>query len=469
MSTIELTRGTKTFLFPAIFLEILFLSLLAFASFKEYELYFLIGIISIPFLLLFFYEPKIWVYVSILMFAPILALRDEGVSPIEIAFSVVVILGLVIYFFYKFFIEKKSIVENYGDLFILLFFVFLPFNGLVAYLNDVDLFYWLREVLILLLILLYFPIREYFTDLKDFNRLLFFVMIVSLACSIYIIVTYKESTLVLANYAYELFGLAGTKKVNHIVFVGTYFTALLLAQNSKKLPVTLLLFFSAFLSLVALIITVSRTFWIATILGTIVLFIYFNWKERIKLIVFYFLILSLFVGFAYFTFHENYRVVTKLIEYRFFSSLKGKQDRSLQSRFAEYNYVLNAIAEHPLSGNGFAKKIRFRDPIFVRTLTSHNIHNGFTSILYRAGIPLAIIYVSFFVFYFFKVINLIKATKHRHYLQPYAISAFVILLTMFIGQFTFQQYLARDFNFAGAIAIAMIGFVERNYNGAKKL
>jgi len=82
---------------------------------------------------------------------------------------------------------------------------------------------------------------------------------------------------------------------------------------------------------------------------------------------------------------------------------------------------------------------------------------------------LAIIYVSFFVFYFFKVIKLIKATKHRHYLQPYAISAFVILLTMFIGQFTFQQYLARDFNFAGAIAIAMIGFVERNYNVAKKL
>jgi hypothetical protein len=40
---------------------------------------------------------------------------------------------------------------------------------------------------------------------------------------------------------------------------------------------------------------------------------------------------------------------------------------------------------------------------------------------------------------------------------------------MFIGQFTFQQYLARDFNFAGSIAIAMIGFVERNYNVAKKL
>jgi len=469
MSPIKFTKDSKAYLISAILFEILFLLLLAFSLFKEYELYFLIGAISIPSILLFTYNPKIWIYVSVLLFAPILILRDEGISIFEIAFSVVVILGLVVYFFFKLFIEKKSIVQNYGDLLILLFFIFLPFNGLVAYLNDVDLFYWLREVLVLFLILLYFPFREYFTDTKDFNRLLFFAMIVSLACSVYVIVTYKENTLLMATYAYELFGFEGTKKVNHIVFVGTYFTAIILAQNRKNVPLTLLLFGVAFLSVVALIITVSRTFWIATILGTIVLFIYFNWKERLKLIFFYLLIILLFGGVTYYVFQGNYKVVTRLIEHRFLSSLKGKQDRSLQSRFAEFNYVLNGIAENPLSGNGFAKKIRFRDPIFVKTLTSHNIHNGFTSILYRAGIPLAILYVSFFIFYFFKVVNLLKDVRHRHFLQPYAISAFVIMLIMFVGQFTFQQYLARDFNFAGAIAIAMIEFVERNYNGAQKI
>lgn len=461
MKTVELNKKFYLISFTLL-TELIFVLLLVFSLFKGYELFLFALIASIPIIFLFFYNPKLWVYISFLLFAPILALRDEAVSPLEIVFSCVVILGLVVYFVFKFFVEKKSVVQNFGDLFILSFFFLLPTNAFVAYLNGVDLLFWLREVLILFLLLLYFPIREFFKDEKDLNRLLFLGLIVSIVCSLYVIITFRESTLMMASYAYELFALAGTKKVNHIVFVGAYFASIILSQNQKNIFIILLLFATAFLSLLALIITVSRTFWIATILGTIVLFLYFNWKERIKLIVFYSIISLLFLGAVFFTFKDNYKVVTNLIENRFISSLKGKRDKSLQSRFAEYSYVLGKIAENPLSGNGFAKKIRFRDPIFVRTLTTHNIHNGFTSILYRAGIPLAILYSAFFIFYFVKATKLIILTKNNR-LQPYAVTAFVTLLIMFVGQFTFQLYLARDFNFAGAITIAMIDFVERNY------
>ncbi len=461
MKTIELNKNIYLISFT-ILTELLFVLLLTFSLLKGYELFLFALFAAIPIIFLFFYYPKLWIYVSILLFAPILALRDEGISPLEIVFSIVVILGLVVYFVFIFFVKKKPVILNFGDFLILSFFFLVPINALVAYLNDVNLLFWLREVLILFLLLLYFPIRDFFKDEKDFNRLLFFGLIVSLVCALYVIVSFRESTLMMASYAYELFALEGTKKVNHIVFVSAYFAAIILAQNRNNIIIILLLFTTAFLSLLALIITVSRTFWIATILGTIVLFLYFNWKERMRLILFYSIISLLFLGAVYFTFKDNYKVVTNLIENRFISSLKGKRDKSLQSRFAEYSYVLGKIAENPLSGNGFAKKIRFRDPIFVRTLTTHNIHNGFTSILYRAGIPLAILYSAFFIYYFVKATRLIILTKNNR-LQPYAVTAFVILLMMFIGQFTFQMYLARDFNFAGAISVAMIDFVERNY------
>lgn len=464
MNVTDSSKVQKYYL-HSIFLLVLLLPIFAFFLLKGFEIYLLGTLFGVVAGLFFLKFPKIWCFFVTLSFAFFLIYRgkDDQVAFLEIAFALLVIPGLIYFFLEKIFIEKKQIIQNYGDLFIILFFLFLPINGLIAYLNDVDLSRWLREIVVLMLILFYFPLREYIRTERDLNILLSCALVAVLSSIGYLIYHYKETTLVTASYAYELvFGLGAKVKINHTVFTSAYFTSIILFVTRKNLLLRIILFFTAFASLVALIVTVSRTFWIVVILGTIVLFIYYGWKERFRFIFFYLVIIVATLGFIYLTFGSNYNLVTRLIEYRFLTSAQGKKDKSVLGRLAEYPVVIRGIVENPLWGNGFAKKIRFRDPIFVRTSTSHNIHNGFTSILYRAGIPLALLYISFFAFYFFRAFSLIMLTK-RHYLQPYVLSGFIIIIILFVSQFTNMQFLFRDFNFTAFIAIAMIEFVYRNY------
>lgn len=458
-------RTEKFYFYTSVLLLLTFLPVFSLFLFKGFELYLLGLIFGVSVILVFLRFPKLWCYFITLSFAFFLIYRgkDDQVAFLEIGFALLTIPGVILFFFFKTFIEKKPIIQNYGDLFIILFFIFLPFNALVAYLNGVDLFRWIREIAILFLIFLYFPFREYIKTEKDLAILLSLALIAAISSIGYLIYHYRETTLVTASYAYELvFGLGAKVKINHTVFTATYFTSIILFVTRKNILLRLVLFLSAFASLVALIVTVSRTFWIVVLIGTLVLFLYYGWKERFGIISFYLVITISTLGIIYYIFGSNYSLVTRLIEYRFLTSAQGKKDKSVLGRLAEYPVVFKGIAENPLWGNGFAKKIRFRDPIFVRTTTSHNIHNGFTSILYRAGIPMALLYISFMVFYFFRSFNLILKTR-RHYLQPYVLSGFIILIILFVSQLTNQQFLFRDYNFCAFLAIAMIEFVNRNY------
>ncbi len=449
--------------------SLLLLPILNFTIDKGYAIYLLIFVIILPIIYIFIKIPKTWIYTVVLSFSIFLIYRgdDDKVAFLEIAIAILIYPGLLLYFLNKILLDRKQLFQNLGDLFLILFFVFLPLNAIIAYLNDVDLYRWLREIAIPSLILLYFPIREYIKTDKDITILLFCALVAAISSIIYLVYHYKETILTTANYAYELvFGLGAKIKINHTIFTGAYFVSIILFVTRKNLVLRIILFFTSFASLVALIITVSRTFWIVTIIGTIILFIYYGWEERLKFLFFYLVIIVATLSFIIYTFGDNYKIVTRLIEYRFLTSAQGKKDKSVLGRLAEYPIVLKGIVENPLWGNGFAKKIRFRDPIFVRTTTSHNIHNGFTSLLYRVGIPMSLLYISFFIFYFLRASKLILISK-GNYFQPYVLSGFIILIILFISQFTNQQFLFRDFNFGAFISIAMIEFVYRKYKSGE--
>lgn len=436
---------------------------------KGYAISLLIFVITLPIFYIFFKNPKIWIYSIVLSFSIFLIYRgdDDKVALLEIAIAILIYPGLLLYFLNKILLDRKKLIQNLGDLFLILFFVFLPLNAIIAYLNDVDLYRWLREIVIISLILLYFPIREYIKTEKDIAILLSCALIATISSIAYLVYHYRETTLITANYAYELiFGLGAKIKINHTIFTGAYFVSIILFVTRKNLVLRIILFFTSFASLVALIITVSRTFWIVTIIGTTILFIYYGWRERLKFLFFYFVIITATFSFIIYTFGDNYKIVTRLIEHRFLTSVQGKKDKSVLGRLAEYPIVIKGILENPLWGNGFAKKIRFRDPIFVRTTTSHNIHNGFTSLFYRVGIPMGFLYISFFIFYFLRASKLILTTK-ENYFQPYVLSGFIILIILFISQFTNQQFLFRDFNFGAFLSIAMIEYVYRKYESGE--
>ncbi len=446
--------------------EILFVSLiivffvlgLVISSLFSFELYYLGSLFAVPFVYLSFRFPKFWVLSSILMFGPILMFRDEGISHLEIVFSVYVLGGLAIYFVSKLLIRGQRLVLNFGDFAIVSFFILVPFNAIFAYLNDVDMFRWLREILVIILFLFYFPIRDYFKKESDFKILLFVVSIVLFFVVINSYIIFQKRVLEQAIYAYEL---GKSIIINQIFLIFSIFTSILLYLYLNNFWIRLYLLVVAFCASATLLITYTRTFWVIAVVEILSLFFLMKRKERLRLVWVLGFATVLIIFASLFVFKENAKIFFKVVEARFESTSRGRKDKSLMSRLAEYPVVWRGIKENPFWGNGFAKKIHFRDPIHVANIWQHNIHSSYTSYVFRAGIPLALVFFTFFFYYVGKSIYVV--TKQTEpFRRALALSALLTFVAIIIANNTNAHFLHREGIFTVALCIAMVEFSANN-------
>jgi O-antigen ligase len=436
---------------------LLYVYILYFSISSGLEVYVFGFFLSLPFLFLIIKFPKIWIYSVILLFVPMLVFRDIGVSVFEVLFAIISVTGLFYFFFYKTLIEKKRIVFNYGDLSILSFFILMPFNILFALANDVDLLRWLREVLIIALILYYFPIREYFTTEKEFKTLLVIVGIASLITIVGSLAIFQQKVLQQAIYVYQL---AKSVLVNQTLFSATIFASIVFFLYQKKIIIRIFLLTLAGAATLALIATYTRTNWVIAIFVIFTLFFMVKRKEKLRLVTILFFASSIITLTSFLLFKENAKFFFRILETRFESTSQMREDKSVAARIAEYPTVLRGISENPLWGNGFAKTIRFRDPIHVRTAEGEIIHNGYAFFIYRGGIPLAILYFVFFFYYTFKSLLLTFKTSEP-FTKSLALSALLIFVSLLIANLTGPQFIHREGIFTIMITVSMIEFAAQ--------
>ena len=127
--------------------------------------------------------PKMWIFSNILLLPLYLISRDTDVNPMEIFVYTYILTGLMFWFISMYLIKRERIVYNIGDFMLVLFIVMAFFNGIIAYLNDVEMFSWFKEYSLYTLYLLYFPFRYYIKDKKD-RDLLLILLSISLIMSI---------------------------------------------------------------------------------------------------------------------------------------------------------------------------------------------------------------------------------------------------------------------------------------------
>lgn len=440
------------FILPLVLIPILYEIL-----YKDLGLYSLCGLLGLMLALFFIRHPRIWIYFTIIGLGVLLVQRGEDVSIFEILIYGFALSGLFIYFMNSLLIKRTKIVQNFGDLIIILFFVFALFNSIIAYLHSVDLIRWAREYFTLFLVLLYFPIREYITDSSHMRVFLITVVVSVLFAVIDGFITFRNTALLQAVYAYQL---GSSIKMNQVVFGAAILSTIVFAIYNKSLLMQIILLLFALSSFAALILTYSRTFWLVVMLELLFLLFFVKKHQKVRIIL-YVLIFTLGVILStLFIFRQNAKVVFKLIEKRFISSAKYRTDLSVLSRAAEYPVVYRGIEENILWGSGFGKEIRFHDPIFVRTNVKPIIHNGFTSLAYRVGIPLAMMYWLFISFYLVYSIILYFRVKSDIFRPFYLVSALSLILFI-ISNFTFQQYIYREGIFTVFVSIALISFPDR--------
>ncbi len=425
----------------------------------DFGIYFLGFVVGLAALLFAISNPVYWLISVSLCGIVFFTTSDKGVSALDALIAAYLLGGLGFWFLYSIVVEKIKLTRNSADWIFLLFYFAAIFNGLIAVINGVELLNWLREYLLLCMTLYYFPIRHYFEDKKHLVMFLASIGIVYFFVDLFQFYSYYKISTQKLMYAYEL---GRTLRTNQSLMTAASISGIIFYFYSKKNIHKLLIFIFTATSIVALITSFSRTFWIILIIQALVVVFFLKFNKKIEF--FFMLILISFAtfGMGYLFMKDNVNLLFSVLENRFVSASDGKKDISVQGRLFEYKAAWKHIQTNPLGGNGLAKINRFYDPI-VKTLTSFQInHNIYIHITYRLGFPLAICFFFFLAYNFVLGAWLMFKVKNTFY-KSVLMAAVLSLFLMFVGGFTTPIMVFRDGLFINAYSAALIGIVYAHY------
>ena len=439
------------------------------------ELYIFLALLALPLLWAMFFYPKVWIYCIVLTF-PMFFIKDEpGITVTSLMGALFYNLFLICWFFYKIFLEKNnnnsnkknSIVKHKTDVLILLFYGLVLLNAGVAVFNGVEPFDWLSEFLLFSLLLYYFPIREYFNDEKSIVMLLaiFFISIFVLDIQQFLSYTKKISA---AAFAYQL---RGGGHFNHQIFSAAVIGGVVFMFYSRTITGKFFAFVLTVFSTAAIVSTFARAFWGALLIVLFLLLFFLNRKQIAQYFGIVILTTGIIVSTIYIVFPKQANLMTKFVINKFSTSTQGKADLSVRTRLYEYRAVIQKIEESPIAGQGLRKEFSFHCPWRQFTMKTSFIHNGYLSLSYRVGIPIAALF--YFVMIIFTLKGFITAWKLRRIQKRcrpptvmniyigLAICGTLSLCMLFITNFVTQSFLFRDGLFVVAFSIAFIEIANR--------
>jgi hypothetical protein len=476
--------GEKLSLPTYIISAILIISTFSISAYFGMELYLLLGIIGSAFLWIMLHYPKVWIYCVVAGCALFFDKDDEGISAIDIFVAAFFNVFLIIWFVTKLLVksEKKVIInESHSTLKInklseklfLLFYFLLPFNFIIAVLNGVDITDWIREYMFFILILYYFPIRDYFNDKRSIIILLLLFAVVAVVIDVkQFYIFYKSIKNVM--YAYEIGHTA--LKINQQAFSAVIFMGITLFIYSKNKLGKLLAYSIVVMTTFALILTFSRAFWASVMALTAMFIIYIKPRQILQLLMVMIFTTGLLFATLDIFFPKQSKFVQKYIIKKFETTTQGRADPSVEARLREYKVVLQEITESPLYGQGFRKKFSFYSNVSGYNWITSFIHNGYLNLIHKTGIPMAVLF--YFTIVLFNIRGYIVAWKLKKYCiknrlnkknQYYfftaiAIGASLTITMLFITNIVTSSFFFRDGLIVTTFSLAFISIAERKYN-----
>ncbi len=448
--------------------SILIFILLTFFSIQQSLIhYFILTLIALFLILLFINKPRIWIYVTTLSFAYFIVSPDVDVSIIDIISGIYYICGIIFWLVWQLLVNKNKLIRSIEDWLILFIISLLPLNLLIAYLNGIEIIEWARAASVFMLILYYFPIREYFSDKRNLTKLLVTLTIVAITVGTVQFYNYYVMISSPVLYAYEL--QKATKELQQIFTCSPIFF-IVFALYQKKHINKIILFIIGSLTILGLLSTYSRAFWLVLILNLLITFFILPASKKKYFAMFFIIFFALFTTLTISLFKDNVKIYITILENRLLSSAKGTADISVQMRLKEYEIITRNLEEYILGGNGFGKSHKIYGSIYDYTLVTSNIHNGYLGMVYRIGLPMTIIYFLIYILFFIKSIKLHNRTKD-FYFKGLLIGSFTSIIMLFVTSFVTAPFLSRDglvilpfiFSFVAMSENNIVNKEENNY------
>lgn len=357
-----------------------------------------VGILIAALMVMFFIRyPRIWLYFGALLnyFWIAQAKGDTDISAKEYGLVLFYFGGLGIWFFSMIVVQKRRVIRHWGDKMILSALGLSVINLFISLMNGTPPLTWVREWLLFLNILYYFPWREHLTEERHIN--IFFVC----HATVFIVIggTNLYQYVKAANNVIYAFQIWTSRKMmnTHIFMCATLFAILsglyALRGRTKLIMLGLAGFYG-----VVVVVSFSRGFWLSGIFAIIVILWVLD-KRKLALFSLYGMLGAVIFTFAVqIVFPDKAAFIFRVLKMRLASSATGTQDISLLSRYIETQAILALVQQYPLSGFGLGSSFSAYDPIERVRYTAIFIHNGYLYIWVKLGLPFFIAYFSFWAY-----------------------------------------------------------------------
>lgn len=381
---------------------------------------------------------------------------SEQISLPEIFFALCFCVVLGTWFFRKLFVERRPVLADSLDYALAGFLILCVLSFIPAFLFGSSIMKWLRELVPFLTLLLIFPIREQADSPKRIRILIACFLLLSLGVAVDNLFSYKEAVSRVI-YAWEL--LSSRRHFNESLLMAVVIAAggfLVMAKSAAARWSALLLLT---LFAIALTLTFSRGYWVATLAGVFALVVFVPAKLKWRMLTSFgvYVLISVVIFFA--AFGDLATFVLDTIGRRFHTVGQAVQDPSFANRLVEAQAVLAQIKENPIVGYGLGKTY-FYDAIIPMEMPTWYVHNTMLFVWYKVGILGLICLLFYFGGIFIRGLQAYRMEKDD-FLKPLLLILLACLVGMALVSFSSPQLLEKDSTLLAAMVCGLVQSVWR--------
>ncbi|MEZ4702136.1 MAG: O-antigen ligase family protein [Rhodothermales bacterium] len=315
------------------------------------------------------------------------ALTDyvAGIQVGEVAYGLFFLLYLGHWAYTALFIDHRSLVRSGADAgvlgLLLLVVAYVPlalvFGGNMPAITG--------ELSAFVLFAIYFPVKDALTRYRVAPWIVLgSVLFIGIFVSIRNFFEYKD-LLLHATHAWQV--AKGRVVTNDNILMVVCLFALTIFSFTKPILYRAGLLGVFFMFFAALILTQSRGYWVAFLLGAGILFLLLGWTQKRRLLVLGFWGAAIGTVLALLFFSEEVAVVVAGLLDRFLSlKTAATADISLVNRFRETAAVWQKIRVNPILGYGMGVPYPFFDLAHMATEHDAFVHNGYIGLWYKYGL-----------------------------------------------------------------------------------
>ncbi|HUF09193.1 MAG TPA: O-antigen ligase family protein [Rhodothermales bacterium] len=321
---------------------------------------------------------------------------DEGIDVGEVLFGLFYASYLGIWLFRRVFLQREKLLESTIDFLMVAILVLVTVHVFVGWLWGAAITSALREWQSWTMLAFYFPVKDACRRYPHGTKAM---LIVIVAAALFVAVRNVIELKSLVSAAGEVWQITKKGRViaNEIILVTGGLVALAAVTHFRRLRWIMLASGLLVTFLLGLILTQSRSYWLSFAFGALAMVMLSDRAGRSRIAV----ITSVAVGggltLVLLLFGDLATLLFAGLLDRVLSLAGGATDMSLVNRMLEISAAWQWIRHNPILGYGLGTEFSFFDLTISGTRTWAFIHNGYVGLLYKFGIPGAILIMTFWI------------------------------------------------------------------------